>query len=119
MVPPRTDPDLHGKTRAPRRRRPRAALETGAGAFFQAAWRIMGRGNFSRNWEKSNTFKKGRRSDDRPPWGDQRQLFRSIRDKLLSLGDDVAIISGHGPTTTIGRERAANPFLQQTAVAAR
>jgi glyoxylase-like metal-dependent hydrolase (beta-lactamase superfamily II) len=53
------------------------------------------------------------------PGGDQRQLFRSIRDKLLSLGDDVAIIGGHGPTTTIGRERAANPFLQRTAVAAR
>ncbi len=53
------------------------------------------------------------------PGGDRRRLFRSIRDKLLPLGDDVAIISGHGPTTTIGRERAANPFLQQTAVASR
>ena len=29
--------------------------------------------------------------------------------------DDVAVISGHGPTTTIGRERATNPFLQQAA----
>jgi hydroxyacylglutathione hydrolase len=46
------------------------------------------------------------------PGGDQRQLLKSIRDKLLPLGDDVAIISGHGPTTTIGRERATNPFLQ-------
>ena len=53
------------------------------------------------------------------PGGDQRQLFRSIRDKLLPLGDDVAIISGHGPTTTIGSERAANPFLQQLAAASR
>ena len=53
------------------------------------------------------------------PGGDQRQLFRSIRDKLLPLGDDVAIISGHGPTTTIGRERATNPFLQQLAAASR
>ncbi len=44
--------------------------------------------------------------------GDHRQLLDSIRDKLLPLGDDVAIISGHGPTTTIGRERATNPFLQ-------
>jgi glyoxylase-like metal-dependent hydrolase (beta-lactamase superfamily II) len=32
--------------------------------------------------------------------------------KLLPLGDDVAIISGHGPTSTIGHERATNPFLQ-------
>jgi len=46
------------------------------------------------------------------PGGDQRQLLKSIRDKLMPLGDDVAIISGHGPTTTIGRERATNPFLQ-------
>ena len=46
------------------------------------------------------------------PGGDHRQLIESIRDKLLSLGDDVAIICGHGPTTTIGRERATNPFLQ-------
>ena len=53
------------------------------------------------------------------PGGDQRQLFTSIRDKLLPLADDVAIISGHGPTTTIGRERATNPFLQLTAVASR
>jgi len=46
------------------------------------------------------------------PGGDSRQLLASITDKLLPLGDDVAIISGHGPTTTIGRERASNPFLQ-------
>jgi hydroxyacylglutathione hydrolase len=46
------------------------------------------------------------------PGGDHRQLLKSIRDKLLPLGDDVAIISGHGPTSTIGRERATNPFLQ-------
>jgi len=39
-------------------------------------------------------------------------LLKSISDKLLPLGDDVAIISGHGPTSTIGRERATNPFLQ-------
>ncbi len=53
------------------------------------------------------------------PGADQRQLFKSIRDKLLRLEDDVVIISGHGPTTTIGRERATNPFLQQLATAFR
>jgi carbon monoxide dehydrogenase subunit G len=53
------------------------------------------------------------------PGGDQRQLLKSIRDKLLPLADDVAIISGHGPTTTIGRERATNPFLQLLAAASR
>jgi hydroxyacylglutathione hydrolase len=46
------------------------------------------------------------------PGGNHRQLLDSIRDKLLPLGDDVAIISGHGPTSTIGRERATNPFLK-------
>jgi len=46
------------------------------------------------------------------PGGNHRQLLNAIRDKLLPLGDDVAIVSGHGPTSTIGRERATNPFLQ-------
>jgi glyoxylase-like metal-dependent hydrolase (beta-lactamase superfamily II) len=46
------------------------------------------------------------------PGGDHRQLIASIKNKLLPLPDDVAIISGHGPTTTIGRERASNPFLR-------
>ena len=45
------------------------------------------------------------------PRGDDRLLLKSIKDKLLPLGDDVAIISGHGPTTTIGKERTTNPFL--------
>jgi hydroxyacylglutathione hydrolase len=53
------------------------------------------------------------------PGGNHRQLLKSIREKLLPLGDDVAIVSGHGPTTTIGRERTTNPFLQQPATASR
>jgi glyoxylase-like metal-dependent hydrolase (beta-lactamase superfamily II) len=46
------------------------------------------------------------------PGGNHRQLLDSIRGKLLPLPDDVAIISGHGPTSSIGRERASNPFLE-------
>jgi glyoxylase-like metal-dependent hydrolase (beta-lactamase superfamily II) len=46
------------------------------------------------------------------PGGNHRQLIASIIDKLLPLGDDVAFICGHGPTSTIGQERANNPFLQ-------
>ncbi len=46
------------------------------------------------------------------PGGDHAALLASIRNKLLPLGDDVAIVSGHGPTSTIGRERASNPFLR-------
>jgi len=46
------------------------------------------------------------------PGGDQRTLIASIKTKLLPLGDDVSFICGHGPTSTIGHERATNPFLQ-------
>jgi glyoxylase-like metal-dependent hydrolase (beta-lactamase superfamily II) len=38
-------------------------------------------------------------------------LIRSIRTKLLPLGDDFAFVCGHGPTSTIGQERLTNPFL--------
>jgi len=34
-----------------------------------------------------------------------------IRSKLLALADDTIVYSGHGPATTIGRERKTNPFL--------
>jgi len=46
------------------------------------------------------------------PGGDSRQILRSIRDKLLPLPDDAIVIPGHGDTTTIGRERERNYFLQ-------
>jgi hydroxyacylglutathione hydrolase len=38
-------------------------------------------------------------------------LLSSIKRKLLTLPDETLVITGHGPTTTIGRERRANPFL--------
>lgn len=41
------------------------------------------------------------------------QLMSSITEKLLPLGDDVTIYPGHGPETTIGRERRQNPFVQE------
>jgi len=43
--------------------------------------------------------------------GDFETLMDSIRNKLLTLPDDPVVYSGHGPATTIGRERAGNPFL--------
>jgi len=46
------------------------------------------------------------------PGGDHAALLASIRNKLLPLGDDVAFICGHGPGSTIGRERTSNPFLR-------
>jgi glyoxylase-like metal-dependent hydrolase (beta-lactamase superfamily II) len=46
------------------------------------------------------------------PGGDYPTLMRSIRDVLLAFGDDAVVHAGHGPDTTIGRERATNPFLK-------
>ena len=46
------------------------------------------------------------------PGGDFAQMQASLRDKLLVLDDATLVLPGHGPTTTVGRERAANPFLQ-------
>jgi hydroxyacylglutathione hydrolase len=45
------------------------------------------------------------------PGGSTEQLLDSIMSKLLPLGDDVIVYSGHGPLTTIGEERQTNPFL--------
>jgi glyoxylase-like metal-dependent hydrolase (beta-lactamase superfamily II) len=45
--------------------------------------------------------------------GDFAMLMATIRDRLLSLPDDVQVLSGHGPKTTIGVERRENPFLSQ------
>jgi glyoxylase-like metal-dependent hydrolase (beta-lactamase superfamily II) len=46
------------------------------------------------------------------PGGDHRTLINSITGRLMSLGDDVRVIPGHGPDTTIGHERRHNPYLQ-------
>jgi len=45
------------------------------------------------------------------PGGDYDTLLTSITRVLFSLGDDARVYSGHGPETTIGRERRTNPFL--------
>lgn len=49
------------------------------------------------------------------PYGDHARLIAAIADKLMSLPDDTTILPGHGPATTVGRERATNPFLAETA----
>jgi len=46
------------------------------------------------------------------PGGDFRDILRSIHTKLLTLPEETIVIPGHGETTTIGREKARNPFLQ-------
>ena len=45
------------------------------------------------------------------PGGSTEQLMDSLFNKIVPLGDDVTVYSGHGPTTTIGHERRTNPFL--------
>jgi glyoxylase-like metal-dependent hydrolase (beta-lactamase superfamily II) len=45
------------------------------------------------------------------PGSDHRRLIANIRDHLLSLPDETAVYSGHGPATTIGIERKSNPFF--------
>ena len=45
------------------------------------------------------------------PGGDGELLFSGIRNKLFPLGDDIKVLPGHGPATTIGRERTTNPIV--------
>ncbi|MCA1816789.1 MAG: MBL fold metallo-hydrolase [Acidobacteria bacterium] len=45
------------------------------------------------------------------PGGSYEQLMDSLQHKIVPLGDDVRVLSGHGPETTVGRERQTNPFL--------
>lgn len=45
------------------------------------------------------------------PGGDTRTLLRSIKDGLLTLPDSTVVYPGHGPATTIGQEKASNPYL--------
>jgi hydroxyacylglutathione hydrolase len=49
------------------------------------------------------------------PGGDHQQLLSSLRDKILVLDDQTTVLPGHGPATTIGRERATNPYLAEAA----
>ncbi|GGK85666.1 MBL fold metallo-hydrolase [Mangrovihabitans endophyticus] len=51
------------------------------------------------------------------PGGDGETMRVSLRDKVLPLPDDTVVLPGHGPATTIGRERATNPFLRDLAAA--
>lgn len=45
------------------------------------------------------------------PGGNHRTLLHSIQTQVLSLPDSTRVYSGHGPPTTVGRERERNPFL--------
>jgi len=49
------------------------------------------------------------------PGGDFPTMMRSLAKVCLPLPDETLVLSGHGPVTTIGRERATNPFLAEAA----
>lgn len=46
------------------------------------------------------------------PGGNARTLISSVKEKLMTLPDDVVVYPGHGPLTSIGHERKYNFFLQ-------
>lgn len=48
------------------------------------------------------------------PGGDFAALIKSLKDKILTLDGETVVYPGHGPLTTVGEERANNPFLQTT-----
>ncbi|NIP41850.1 MAG: hypothetical protein GWO41_14605 [candidate division Zixibacteria bacterium] len=47
------------------------------------------------------------------PGGSYDQLMESIRTQVLSLPDETRLLTGHGPETTVGKERKNNPFLSE------
>jgi hydroxyacylglutathione hydrolase len=49
------------------------------------------------------------------PGGDHTTMMETLRTKVLTLPDDIVVLPGHGEQTSIGRERATNPFLQDLA----
>jgi hydroxyacylglutathione hydrolase len=48
--------------------------------------------------------------------GSSEAMTRSLREQVLPLADDILVLPGHGPATTIGRERETNPYLRQAAL---
>lgn len=52
------------------------------------------------------------------PRSDHQALLDAVRTKLWPLGNETMFIPGHGPMSTFGRERASNPFVSDTALAA-
>jgi hydroxyacylglutathione hydrolase len=47
------------------------------------------------------------------PGGNLTQMMSSLKSKVLTLPDETVVLPGHGPETTIGRERARNPYLRE------
>jgi hydroxyacylglutathione hydrolase len=48
------------------------------------------------------------------PGGDHHRLIEGVMKKVFPLGDELRVYPGHGPASTIGRERSTNPFFRNT-----
>jgi glyoxylase-like metal-dependent hydrolase (beta-lactamase superfamily II) len=59
-----------------------------------------------------DTILKGGVGGSNLPFGDEGRLFTSIRDRILTLPDDTALLPAHGPPTTVAAEKAGNPYVQ-------
>jgi glyoxylase-like metal-dependent hydrolase (beta-lactamase superfamily II) len=72
---------------------------------------IGGRGESGRELFVGDTLFAGSIGRTDLPGGNYETLMRSITEVLFPLGDTAVVHSGHGPDTTIGRERTTNPFV--------
>ena len=80
---------------------------------------VMGNGSGATLLVSGDTLFAGSIGRTDLPGGDHEQMLTSLRDKILVLDDDTIVLPGHGPQTTIGRERATNPFLHGLAAPGR
>jgi hydroxyacylglutathione hydrolase len=72
---------------------------------------VEGRGGSERSLFVGDTLFAGSIGRTDLPGGDLQVLLRSIRDVLFAYPDETPVYSGHGPVTTIGKEKRTNPFL--------
>ena len=61
---------------------------------------------------KGDTFFAGSVGRTDFPGGDHKRLIEGVRSKIFSLDENLRIYPGHGPATTINKERRTNPFFQ-------
>ena len=72
---------------------------------------VVADGGATRVFSGDTLFRRGIGRTDL--WGgDHATILRSLQEKILTLPDDAVVVPGHGPETTIGEERAKNPFLR-------
>ena len=87
-----------------------AAVDENFAGILNLDWRRLESSGLSRFKTGDTLFAGGiGRSDF--PGGDSAALVTAIRERLLTLPDETVIYSGHGPQTTVAREKSSNPFL--------